>query len=150
MTTQMSSGSGKTNKSMALAFAIGIWPLGVFVHLLFQFLFGDWYDGLVYTLGFGSAAWVFVFSFACATAVAFILEAQFKRLATLNRCILHMVVGIVVIPLMIALILGILKPSLTGIQLSTIAGLETLFSVVVRSPILLACGLIYEQLRRLS
>lgn len=149
MTSDMIPRSGKPRKSMALAFTLGIWPLGVFAHLVFQFLFGDWYDGLVYTVGFGSAAWVFVFTFACATAVAFILEAQVKRLATLNRCILHMVVGIVVIPLTIALILGILKPSLTGIQLGTIAGLETLFSVVIRSPILLASGFIYEQLRRL-
>lgn len=133
---------------MAFAFTIGIWLLGVVVHLVFQFYFGDWYDGLVYMFGFGSAAWVFILTFACATASAFMLEAQFKRLATLNRCILHLVVGIVTIPITLMIILAILKPGLTGVQLGTIAGLETFFSVAVRSPVLLGCGFIYEQLRR--
>ena len=137
MTVRPNSNSGTSNFSMVLAFTIGIWAVGVIAHLMFQFLFGSWYDGLVYTLGFGTAVWMFVLTFATATISALLLEGQIKRLATVNRCILHMAVGIIVIPLMISIILGILKPGLSGVQLGTIAGLETFFSIVIRSPILL-------------
>lgn len=148
MTVRSNSGSGKPSFSVMLAFTIGIWAAGVVAHTAFQFLFGSWYDGLVYTLGFDSAVWIFVLAFATATAIALLLEGQVKRLATVNRCILHMAVGIVLIPLIIAIVLGILEPGLSGVQLGTIAGLETFFSIVIRSPILLASGFIYEQVRR--
>ena len=126
------------------------WMVGVLVHLLFQLVYGSWYDGLVYALGFPTAAWVFIVTFFIATAVALMAESQFERRATLTRCIVHLAIGMLVIPAVLVLFLMVLKPELTAIQLGTIAGMELFFSIASRSPLLLGFALAYEVFRRRS
>lgn len=133
--------------NLALVVTFLSWLLGVAAHLTFQFFAGDWYDGLVYFLGFWTAALIFVTTFALAFLTGFVFEAQSRRRSTLTRCITYIAVGMVVIPIVLVIVMMILIPNLSPIQIGSIAMKELVFSLATRSPILLALALTYEAIR---
>lgn len=136
--------------TMMIVASLCTWLVGVITHLVFQWLFGTWYDGLVYAFGLTQAAFIFVLTFGIALIAGLTVEAQFKRPSSLTRCIIYMVNGLLVVPIMLVICIQISHPGLTGLQLGTIVGLEMFFASVTWSVMLVVGSFVYEKIRRRS
>lgn len=148
MTSNPDKRANQPRSSLSILVTLSCWVIGVALHLLFQYVMGNWYDGMVYMFGFSIAATTFALTFAVSIMFALLVESIFRNLATLTRCLIHLAVGFVVVPVSLIVALLLLKPGLTTIQIGTVVALEVFFAVVVWSVTLITYGFAYERLRR--
>lgn len=150
MTIKSNGANGMPIGTMIALASLCMWLVGVVAHLLFQWLFGTWYDGLVYCFGLTQAALMFVVTFGVAFIAGLAIESLFSRPSSLTRCIIFMANGLVTVPILLTICIQISHPGLTVLQLGTIVGLEMFFASVTWSVMLVAGSFLYEKIRRRS
>lgn len=148
MASNLGQQAGLSPTPASLAVTVVCCIIGVLLHLAFQYFVGSWYDGLVFLFGFSTAAVIFAATFAVSFVASVGIESLFKGLATLTRCLIHLAVGFVFVPVALVMTLLLMAPELTLMRLSIVVAMELFFAVIVWSVTLLTYGIGFELLRR--
>ena len=130
------------------AVTLGAWCFGVLVHATFQAVLGSWYNGIISHCGLVKGEVVMIFAFALSTVTALLIEASLRLHSSLERCIVHLGTGLLVVPLVLAIGLRVMEPEMSGLQIGMMVGLECMFAATIWGVSMLLFGGLYESWRR--